>query len=161
MYKETELHEAALMLLTGAAETFPALPSEMSLPRHSLDHFTHKVLALIKVKNVKSCQKLVKGGKIGQHVISDAMKQVQRSLVGRPTHLSQDEEVLIVAAAKIKAAHGLPSTRKVSSAKLHTVLCALNLRQNSDTQMKSKLQFARRVITRVNRIEDDKVGQTK
>ena len=42
--------------------------------------------------------------------------------MGRPTHLSQDEDCLVIAAVEMKGAHALPTTRKSLAVKLNGVV---------------------------------------
>ena len=50
---------------------------------------------------------------------------------GRPTYLNPDEEALVVAAADMEGAHGLPIDVRTLGAELQMVIGAVNARQST------------------------------
>ena len=80
--------------------------------------------------------------------------------MGRLTYVSRDKEALIVSVTEMKGAYSLPSTQKIIGDKLNSVLEALGKRA-SGTEIKTKQAYAREIIHRVNRIEDEQVGQKR
>ena len=82
---------------------------------------------------------------------------------GRPTLLTRDEEALMVAKAELEAVHGFPVPRRELGHRLNNLvrnLCSAN-NQRPDMQDKSKKQYARRVVRRVNMLEPGMEGQKK
>lgn len=76
--------------------------------------------------------------------------------MGRKPILTPDEEVLVVACSEMKAAHGLPSTRKILGMKLNDMLGSLY--PDKTRKQTSTLAYTRRVIRRVNDVEDERDG---
>ena len=81
---------------------------------------------------------------------------------GRPTYLNPDEEALVVAAAEIEGAHGLPIDVNTLQAELQLVIRAVNARQSTKViTPKSSSQYTRSVIKRVKNCEDSHDNQRK
>ena len=74
---------------------------------------------------------------------------------GRPTYLNPDEEALVVAAAEMEAANGLPIDVNTLGAELQLVIRAVNARQSTKViTPNASSQYTCSVIKRVNKRED-------
>mmetsp|Transcript_853 Transcript_853/g.1211 ORF Transcript_853/g.1211 Transcript_853/m.1211 type:complete len:242 (+) Transcript_853:94-819(+) len=81
---------------------------------------------------------------------------------GRKTFLSKHEEPLMVAKAEIEGAHGMPCNCRKFAGRLNELLLKVNPeRNNNQPKMESILQYTRRVIQRVNRVETGNVEYNK
>lgn len=91
---------------------------------------------------------------------SEQLLMVTKKMCGWPCYLTCDKEAFVIATSQIKAAHAMPVTQKLLSKKLHNILQGLGKRSKEVT-LKTKQAYARDVIWRVNKIEDEQVCQRK
>ena len=159
-YTDWELNKAMFSLLTGESKTFNDASFGLGVPRRIFDRHMKNILSSLKIKSFKACQKMVKAKEITRAKIREVIDGAKRKLSGRPCYLTRDEEALIVATSEIKVAHAIPVTRKLVSKKLHNILQGLGKRC-TEAQLKTKQAYAREVIRRVNKCEDEQVGQRK
>ena len=83
-----------------------------------------------------------------------AVDNIEKLTLGQRPLLTLDEEALAVACSKMKAAHGLPITRKMLGMKLKDMLGSLY--PDKTRKQTSTLAYTRRVIMRVNTVEDER-----
>ena len=159
-YTDWELNEAMLRLLTGESKTFNVASFGLGIPRRTFDRHMKDILSALKIKSFKACQKMVNAKEITRGRIRAVIDVRKKILCGRPCYLTRDEEALVIATAEVKVAHAMPVTRKLLSEKLHNILQGLGKR-STEVTLKTKQAYARDVIRRVNKIEDEQAGQRK
>ena len=124
-----------------------------------------KVLKKLGIKSIKQARLDYKSGKLLFSVLLKSITQVVELKRGRPTYLTADEEALVVASAEIKAAHAQPISRKRLAVQIDNILDALptNSRKHPSSTLapKTNLQYAHRMIRRMNKIRPIMEGQKR
>ena len=123
-----------------------------------------KVLKNLGGTTLKEMQRRIRD----RDVIREEVKQAIEGLLitkkrGRPTQLTRDEEALMVAKAELEAVHGFPVNRRELGHRLNDLVRELSSANNQMSKIndKSKSQYARCVVQRINLVEPGIVGQKK
>ena len=159
-YTKWELEEAMFHLLTGDSRSYNDASLDLGVPRRTFDRHMKLVLSFLKIKSFRVCQQMAKAKEITRAEVRSAIKNVHARDIGRPSYLTRDKKVMVIAVSKLKAAHSVPSLRRIVGEKLHTILQTLGKR-TGDVSKQSKQAYARAVIRRVNKREEEQFGQTK
>ena len=150
-YTTWELVEGLMKYFTGAL-TQVAVTARYGVPKRTLTRWSTKALNVMGVKLLKDARAKLCNGEVSRERLKEIFCGLGCSLKqGRPTLLTRDEEALFVAKAELEGAHGFPVTRRELGHRLNNVVCLLN--PGSNILDKSKKQYARRVIRRVNEVE--------
>ena len=89
-------------------------------------------------------------------------EKIVRFEVGHENHLLKDEEAYIVATTEIEGAYGLSRDTCTISDELQQVLYGVGRQDaNSTITPESALRYARRVVARVNKEEENEEGQKR
>ena len=161
-YTKYELRIATFESITNKIGDYNVIYTRYGIPRRSFDRFTKQICVSLGANNLRNLRKLVTDKIIPKEKLKSTIFKIPKPNAGRPTLLTKDEETLVVATAELKAAHALPSSRKIVAMKLNEVLEGVKGRDiESPVKHKSKIRYAKRVIRRVNAREEEATDQRK
>ena len=147
-YTKWELIEGLIKYFTGAL-TQVAVTKRYGVPKRTLTRWSTKALNILGVKLLKDARMKICTGEVSRERLKGIFSSLDCAMKrGRPTRLTSDDEALFVAKAELEGTHGFPVNRRELGHRLNNVVCLLN--PGSNILDKSKKQYARRVIRRVN-----------
>ena len=164
-YTDWELHRAIHARFFGTGRSIRDLVETYGIPERTISRHVRKIVKRLKFTTLKELQCGMRDGGVSRERIKETIQDLLSTKKrGRPTLLTRDEEALMVAKAELEAVHGFPVNRRELGHRLNNLvgdLCSANNKQRPDMQDKSKKQFARRVVRRVNMLEPGMEGQKK
>ena len=113
--------------------------------------------------NMRKLQQRMKKREVSRSKFREVIQiSVKTNKVGRPTYLSLDEELLVVAAAEIEGAHGLPVDTATISAELQSIVAYVKARPTcKKITHNAAAKYCHAVAKRVNVSEEAHNNQRK
>ena len=111
------------------------------VPRCTFNRYFLRVTISLDSPNIVQLRALVTKNIISRPKLKYTMDSMLKASMGWPTHLSRDEELLVVAAVEMNGAHALPTTRYIISVNLNGVVEGVGRRDRDKPVKKFKVEI--------------------
>ena len=160
-YTTWELEQTMMARFFDAGKSHSVLLHHYGVPERTLRQWVKKVLDKLGCKTLREVQCKIRDRGVRREDVKNEIRTViENKKCGRPTQLTRDEEALMVAKAELEGVHGFPVAHKELGHRLNDLIMELGVRK-TDIGDKSKLQLAKRVISRINCLEPISGEQVK
>ena len=110
-------------------ESYAEMKPKYGIPRSTITCHLRKICLPLQCRNMRQLQQRMKTGEVSRSKLIEVLQlSAKNNKVGRPNYLSLDEESLVVVAADIEGAHGLPINTFSISYELQFVLASVKAR---------------------------------
>jgi len=157
-HTESELKAGAFAILSGEIEAKQAF-ALYGFSDTTFRHFVRPVCKVYSCQNVTQLKKAVKESSVVKDSLRKTIYDQSKPKQGRPTHLTQDEEAVIIGSNEIKAQFGRGKNRRHVSKDLNDAVQALM--PNRNVKPDSARKYGRRALQRVLEREPGRKGGKK
>ena len=143
-----------IILLKSSCAT---IQDNFGVTNTSLQRYLNVIFPPLKCSSLKHLWYLMSLGKISNKTVRKTITEnIVKKELGHKSYLLKDEEAYIVSTTEIDGANGLPRDTTTISNELQQVLHGVGCRYaNKTITPPSALRYARRVIARVNKKEEN------
>ena len=133
------------------------IQDNFGVPKTSLQRYLNIIFLSLKCSSLKHLWYLIGLGEISNKTVRKTITEnIIKQELGHNSYLLKDKEAYIVATTEIEGVHGLPRYTTTISEELQQVLHGVGRRDVAKTiTLDSVLRYARRVIARVNKEEEN------